>query len=299
VELTNALLAGFAPLGVVRRNVPQLLARAPMLIAHRGGAGLAPENTLAAFQSAVDAWAADMIELDVHATSDGRCVVIHDPTLERTTDGSGRIADLPFDAIRELDAGYRFTTDGGQSFPFRGRGIRIPAIEEVLEALPHTPLTIEVKAGAAQRSLFEAIEKFGATERVVAAGMYERDRTFFGNYRGLISASSEQLTSFFRAHALRLGRFWNVGADVVQIPEHHGRRRLVTQRVVQVLQAQGVPVHVWTVNVESDMHRLLDWGVAGLLTDRPDVLSRVLNRRSGRPLPPGLEATRERIEERA
>ena len=298
MELTVALLAGFTPFGIPHREPPPLIARSPLLIAHRGGSGLAPENTLAAFESAHRNWAADMIELDVQATSDGRCVVIHDPTLERTTDGSGRVADLPWDAVREFDAGYRFSADGGRTHPFRGRGIGVPVIEEVLETLPAMPLTIEVKTGAAQRPLLQAIAKFGATERVILAGMHDRDRTRFHEFGGVLSASSEQVSSYYRFHALRLGRFWRVDSDVVQIPEHHGSRRIVTQRLVRELRAQGVPVHVWTVNVESDMHRLLDWGVAGLVTDRPDLLSRVLHRRVDRPMPPGAEPPRERVEER-
>lgn len=297
MELT--LLAAFAPLGAPRRSVPPLLLRSPLLIAHRGGAGLAPENTLAAFRQAVEVWGADMVELDVHATSDGRCVVIHDATLERTTNGTGRIADLPFDAIRDLDAGYHFTTDGGRTYPFRGRGLSIPTIEEVLEALPDTPLIVEVKAGAAQRSLFAAIERYKAKDRVIVAGMHDRDRTLFGSHGGPISASAEQVAAFLRFHALRLSGFWRMEADVVQIPEHHERRRLVTKSLVRALHAQGIPVHVWTVNVESDMHRLLDWGVDGLVTDRPDVLGRVLHRRVGRPLAPGAESDRAQIEERA
>jgi glycerophosphoryl diester phosphodiesterase len=298
VELSVALLAGFAPFGVPRRNPPPLVARNPLLIAHRGGAGLAPENTMAAFRSAVDDWSADMIEFDVHATSDGRCIVIHDPTLDRTTDGSGRVADLPWDAVREFDAGYHFSTDGGRTHPFRGRGVRVPVIEEVFEALPTAAFTIEVKAGAAQRPLLEAIAKFGVTDRIILAGMYDRDRTRFHEFTGVISASTEQAKAYFRFHVLRLGRFWRIDADVVQIPEYHGERRIVTQRLVRELGAQGVPVHVWTVNGESDMHRLLDWGVAGLVTDRPDLLARVLHRRIQRPLPPGIAAAREPLGER-
>jgi len=285
----GALHAGLALAGAPRRTPPAMLARSPLLIAHRGGSGLAPENTLAAFEPASRAWAADMIELDVRATADGHCVVIHDPTVDRTTDGVGEVGALSLAALREFDAGHRFTADGGRTFPFRGRGITIPTIEEVLEALPGVALTVEVKTGAAQAPLFAAIERFGAAARVIAAGMHDRDRTLFGGYSGAISASAEQVATFIRFYALRLARLWRLDADVVQIPEYHGQRRIVTQRLVSALHAQGIPVHVWTVNVESDMHRLLDWGVDGLLSDRPDTLARVLHRRVGRPLPPGTE----------
>ncbi|MEJ2679856.1 MAG: glycerophosphodiester phosphodiesterase family protein, partial [Gemmatimonadota bacterium] len=123
---------------------PTVLAGGPLLIAHRGGAGLAPENTMAAFRQAVDRWPVDMMELDVHATADGHCVVIHDPTVDRTTNGQGVVAALSLAELQTLDAGYRFELDGEQ--PFRDRGVRIPTLDEVLDALPDMRLTIEVKA---------------------------------------------------------------------------------------------------------------------------------------------------------
>jgi glycerophosphoryl diester phosphodiesterase len=261
-----------------------VLAGAPLLIAHRGGSGLAPENTLAAFRNAVDAWDADMIELDVHASADGHCVVIHDSTVDRTTDGVGAVAGLTLADLQKLNAGYRFTADGGASFPFRGQGVRIPTLDEVLRSLPKTRFTVEVKAAAAQAPLFAAIRRLNASDRVIAAGMHERDRTMFSDYRGAVSASSEQLRRFYVRHRLGLGRFFPPRADVVQVPETWEGRRLVTPRFVRALGDVGISVHVWTVDDPDDMRRLLGWGVEGILTDRPDVLARVLHEQHGRPL---------------
>src|SRR5690606_32073069 len=182
-----------------------VLARAPLLIAHRGGAGLGPERPAAACLDGARGWAADMRELDVHASADGHCVGIHDSTVDRTTDGSGPVAEKTLAELRELDAGYRFTTDGGRTFPFRDRGITIPTIEEVLEALPDMPITVEVKAAAAQQPLFDAIRRFGATDRVIAAGMYDRNRTMFDTYDGPISGSLEELKPFWLRHRVGLG----------------------------------------------------------------------------------------------
>jgi glycerophosphoryl diester phosphodiesterase len=261
-----------------------VLAGAPLLIAHRGGSGLAPENTLAAFRNAVDAWDADMIELDVHASADGHCVVIHDSTVDRTTDGVGAVAGLTLADLQKLNAGYRFTADGCASFPFRGQGVRIPTLDEVLRSLPKTRFTVEVKAAAAQAPLFAAIRRLNASDRVIAAGMHERDRTMFSDYRGAVSASSEQLRRFYVRHRLGLGRFFPPRADVVQVPETWEGRRLVTPRFVRALGDVGISVHVWTVDDPDDMRRLLGWGVEGILTDRPDVLARVLHEQHGRPL---------------
>ncbi len=254
-----------------------VLAGGPLLVAHRGGAGLAPENTLAAFRQAVERWPVDMMELDVHATADGHCVVIHDPTVDRTTDGQGAVAEMSLAELQALDAGYRFELDG--EHPFRGQGVRIPTLDEVMEALPGMRLTIEVKAEAVQTLLFDAIRRHGARDRVVAAGIHDRVRTLFGSYDGAISASAEMIRTFWVFHWLRLARFRPIGADVVQAPEREGRVRVVTPRFIRDLHAQGVPVHVWTVNETEDMHRLLDWGVDGIITDRPDRLAAVLSDR--------------------
>jgi glycerophosphoryl diester phosphodiesterase len=265
-----------------------VLEGAPLLIAHRGGSALAPENTLAAFRNGVETWGADMIELDVHASADGRCVVIHDPTVDRTTDGSGSVAAMTLAQLRELDAGFRFTAlDSSQ--PWRGRGVTIPTIEEVLEELPSTRITVEVKTGAAQEPLFAAIRRFAAHDRVIAAGMYEKDRTLFGSYTGATSGARGQLLRYYARHLLGLGRRWPPSADVVQVPEHWNGRRVLRPRMVRELAAADIPVHVWTVDDAADMRRLLEWGVEGILSDRPDVLGRVLHESVGRPLAPGHE----------
>lgn len=264
-----------APFGVGKG--PTVLAGGPLLIAHRGGAGLAPENTMAAFRQAVDRWPVDMMELDVHATADGHCVVIHDPTVDRTTNGQGAVAALSLAELQTLDAGFRFELDG--EHPFRDRGVRIPTLDEVLDALPDVRLTIEVKAEAAQALLFDAVRRHNARDRVVAAGIHNRVRTLFSTYDGAISASSEMIRTFWLFQRLRMARLRPIRADVVQVPEVEGRVRVVTPRFVRDLHAQGVPVHVWTVDETADMHRLLDWGVDGIITDRPDRLAAVLAER--------------------
>lgn len=270
---------------------PAVLAGAPLLIAHRGGAGLAPENTLVAFLSAADDWSADMIELDVRASSDGHCVVIHDATVDRTTDGAGAVATLTLDRLQALDAGHEFTSDDGATFPFRDQDVRIPTIEQVFEALPDTRFTVEVKAAAAQGPLFDAIDRFNARDRVIAAGMYDRDRTMFRDYHGVKSGSTEALQRFYTLHRLHLARWARPRADVVQMPEEWDGRRILTPRLIHDLSHHDVPVHVWTVDDPAAMHRLLDWGVEGLVTDRPDRLARVLHERTGRPLPRGQGPT--------
>jgi glycerophosphoryl diester phosphodiesterase len=116
----------------------------PLVIGHRGSSGEAPENTLPAFARAL-AQGAAILETDVHATRDGVVVVYHDERVERTTDGAGAIAELDFAALRALDAGYRYSPDGGASFPFRGKGLRIATLAEAFDAFPQARFNVEIK----------------------------------------------------------------------------------------------------------------------------------------------------------
>lgn len=265
-----------------------VLAGGPLLIGHRGAAGLAPENTMPSFRLAVETWEVDMIELDVHATADGHCVVIHDPTTERTCDRPGVVAEMTLAELRGLDFGYGFAAEGGE-FTFRGQGISVSTFDEVLEEFPDTRFTAEVKTGAAQEPLFETIRRHDATDRVIAAGLSHRDRDRFGEYDGAISGSMRDVRRFYTLHLLHLARFRAPDFDVFQVPEHYRGRRIVRPRFIRDAARHGVPVHIWTVNETADMARLLDWGVDGIITDRPDRAARLMVERFGRPSPPGLE----------
>ncbi len=260
-----------------------MLAGAPHVIGHRGAAGLYPENTLYGFRRAAEEWRVDMIELDVRASADGHCVVIHDATVDRTTDGTGAVAELTLEELRRLDAGYRFTPDGGRSYPFRGQGIRIPTIGEVLEALPTMRFVVEVKEGRVQRPLLDALLAAGATDRVIVAGERHEDRTLlFAEYPGPVSGSVEQLARFSVLTRLRLDWLWAPRIDVASVPEVWKGRRVVTPKLIRDFHRHGIAVQVWTVNEPEDMERLLDWGVDGIVTDRPDLLREVLLGRAER-----------------
>ncbi len=266
----------------------------PLLIGHRGAAGLAPENTMPSFREAVERWAVDMIELDVRATADGKCVIIHDETVDRTTDGTGAVSRRTLAELRDLDAGFRFRDERGEH-PFRAQGIAIPTLDEVLTTFPDTRLTVEIKDGAVQEVLRDTLRRHDAADRVVVAGMNYRDQALFRDYPGARSAPMLVAGIFYALHRIHLSRLWPRLADVFQVSELHphdgsedqGARRIVTRRFVRDAARRGVPVHVWTVNDAGDMWRLLDWGVDGLITDRPDIAAGVLAEFAGRPLPPG------------
>ena len=276
------------PLGGGSRPGHRYLAGAPLLIAHRGGSALAPENTLAAFRRALDWWRADLLETDVQPTRDGDCVVIHDPTLDRTTDGRGPVADLTVAQIQRLDAGYRFTPDGGATFPYRGRGVRISTLREVLLALPDARVNVEIKDTRAQPAVLRTVRELRAEHRVLIAAGDSRNRSLFRDHPGPTSAGAQDLYAFLALHLTGTTRFYRPPVDAFQMPEGHGGRQVLNPRWVAQAHAHNVAIHVWTVDEEADMRRLLDWGVDGIITDRPDRLARVLHERIGRPLPPGV-----------
>ncbi len=263
------------------------LAGSPLLIAHRGGAGLAPENTMAAFRRAVESWGADMLELDVRTTRDGVLVVIHDESVDRTTDGTGLISELTWEEIRTLDAGFRFRDRGG-GFPFRGRGVTIPTFRELLEALPGVRLNVEAKDPVSAPRLVELVREHRALERVLVAAEHERNRKAVRGYPGPWGASRTHIQRFVLLMGTPLGPFYTPGCDTLQVPETHKGIRILTPGFLREAHRRNIPVHVWTVDEEGDMRRLIRMGVDGIQTDRPDRLAAVLAEMVGRPRPPGL-----------
>ena len=256
-----------------------------MLVAHRGGAKLAPENTLPAFRAAVTEWGADMLELDVRLTADGQVVVIHDETVDRTTDGRGSVSDLTLAEIRTLDAGYRFVDLEGQT-SFRGKGVTVPTLDEVLDACPSVWVNAEAKEAAVAGPLVEVVRRRGETYRVLVAAEHERNRRAVRGYEGPWGASRRHVLLFWILHHLPRGGPYTPPVDVLQIPERWKGRRILTPRLIREAHRRNIPVHVWTVDDPDDMRRLIDWGVDAIQSDRPDLLAEVLEVVTDRPPPP-------------
>lgn len=274
---------------MTRRSRPGqgYLAGAPLLFAHRGGSKLAPENTIEAFRGAVDVWGADILETDVRLTRDGEIVVIHDPTVDRTTNGTGAVADLTWSEVSELDAGYHFLDLNGAP-SFRGKGVRIPRFIDLLNAFPGMRLNVDAKAREAAPALVELLRSRGEEHRVLlAASEGEWVRPGFLGYRGPTSASRRQIQLFYLFHHLPGGGPYTPRTDALQVPLFWEGRQVTTPRLIREAHRRNLPVHVWTIDDPDTMALLLEWGADGIQTDRPDLLSRVLHEKRGRPLPPG------------
>ncbi|MEX0856185.1 MAG: glycerophosphodiester phosphodiesterase [Gemmatimonadota bacterium] len=263
------------------------LAGRPLFFAHRGGAKLAPENTLEAFRNAVDRWRADVLEMDVRGTSDGEVVVIHDATVDRTTDGTGRVADFRCDELQRLDAGARFRDLEGRP-SFRACGVRIPRFEAVLEAFPETRLNVDAKDPKVLPALLDLVRRHGATHRVLLASAEEAGRADRMVYEGPTSATRRQLRLFYLLHRRWGGGLYTPPVEALQIPYAWEGRQVASPRFLEEAHRRNLAVHVWTVDEPDVMRELLQWGVDGIQTDRLDLLARILHEETGRPLPPAL-----------
>lgn len=251
----------------------------PVAIAHRGGAEEAPENTLEAFEAAV-ALGYRYLETDAHVSRDGVVVAFHDPRLDGVTDRAGAIADLTIAEIEAADAGYRFSPDGGQSFPFRGRGLRVPRLAELLTRWPHARVNIDPKDDACVEPLVALIDRLTAWERVCFGSFSDRRlRGIRTRSRGRACTSMGPSAVAVARAASLTGRMPRQGADCLQVPIRSGRVPIVTAGFVRAAHRAGLHVHVWTVNDPATMHALLDLRVDGIMTDRPRTLRDVFTAR--------------------
>jgi glycerophosphoryl diester phosphodiesterase len=253
--------------GHKRTSRPFLRHERPLFFAHRGGSLLRPENTLPAFEHGMS-FGADALELDIQQTRDGELVVIHDPTLDRTTSGSGAVASYTLDDVRKVDAGYTFTTDGGATFPFRGQGITIPTLREVFTRFPGVRINIDLKESTPDRE-----------DRICAgcfahAALVRFRRLTSG--RVATSASPREVRSFLLAAASHTTGWLRPAYDALQVPDTYGAVRVVSRTSVIAAHRIGVDVHVWTVDERAHILALLALGVDGLMTDRPDILAEAL-----------------------
>ena len=222
----------------------------------------------------------------MHATADGHVVLLHDPTLDRTTDGTGPVKDVTLAALERLDAGWGFRDAAGAQ-PWRGRDVRVPTLRALLAAHPDVPLNVEIKQDdppIVDRVLAD-LDAHGARERTLLAAEHHQimERIRAAAPDVATSASSAEVADFvFRVRDGRLGG-WRPVARALQVPPEYGGTPIVTPELLATAHALDVEVHVWTINDEPEMDRLLDLGVDALMSDVPARATAVLRRRGLRP----------------
>ena len=215
---------------------------------------------------------ADCIELDVHLSADGVAVVIHDPTLDRTTDSTGAVASLTVDRIRAADGGARFTRDGGV-FPYRGTGLSVPSFEDVLTEFDGVPLLIEIKTSRASAEVRRLIERHGAESRCVVESFDARALDAFRDSRIAIGASSSDVKRLLhRVVTRRPAR--SLPYSVMCVPRWLRGVRVPIASLVTLTRPAGCLVHVWTINEPAVATRLWSIGVRGIVSDDPGLIRR-------------------------
>ena len=236
-----------------------------------------------AFRLAAESGAGGL-ETDVHMTRDGYVVAIHDDTVDRTTSGSGAVRDTTLAEVQSFDAGYRFTPDGGATYPYRGQGVRVPELGEIFREFPDLAVNIDIKEAqpGIEGAVLRVIEEAGAGDRALVVSEWA---PVISRFRGLADgrirtgASRGEILLFYSLSILHLELLLHPSYDALQVPAYHRGREVVTGRFVRAAHGIGVRVDVWTVDEPAEMRRLLDLGVDVIMTNRPEALTEVLRGR--------------------
>jgi len=251
----------------------------PIILAHRGGALLAPEHTMPAFKKAAQL-GVDGFEIDIRLTKDEEIIVFHDDTVHRTTDGYGLIADMTLAEINALNHGYQFEDLNGE-FPYRNEKIDVVTLRELLETYPNMLVNIDIKdapdtyEGSLMPSkLWRLIEELGAENRVVVTSFYGEQIDRFNLYaqnQVALGAGETDVRKAFASFSSQFGHLYHPKVDVFQIPPKSGVIALDSPKFIQFLSNLNIPVHYWTINDGETMKKLIRNGAKGIITDRPDV----------------------------
>lgn len=251
----------------------------PRLLSHRGMPHEYPENTMISFDHAAE-FGVDVIETDTHLTKDNEFVICHDADISRVSNGSGKIEDYNLAELKGFDAGYKFTSDGGQTFPFRGKGITFMSVREVLEKFPNQRFNIDLKDNNPDQVALWAdlITEYDAVNRVLTASQ------FTANLKLVRNAFPEMATSFSAGEVFRyyirnkLGmvKGMHFEGSALQVPVRMAGLRIISEKSIKNAHRKGYKLHVWTINDQKTMRDLFEMGVDAIFTDRPRLLKEVI-----------------------
>lgn len=251
-------------------------------IAHQGGEGLWPSNTMLAYKNAVDL-GVDMLEMDMHATKDGVLVLSHDDTLDRLTNTKERIADMPISDLLSADAGFVLDPQSNKVFPFRGQGVQVAQLRDVLTTFPNTPMIIEIKQATPSIAapFCKLLRDTNMTGKVIVASFSD---AALNDFRATCPGVGTSMTARELRPIVLLSKVGLAGlvrtpqsVTAVQVPVRAEGIEVVTPAFIRAMHARGIAVQVWTINDEAEMRRLIALGVDGIITDYPDVLKKVLD----------------------
>jgi len=256
----------------------------PLVIAHQGGDGVWPGDTMFAFEHAI-AIGADVLEMDAHITEDGRIVLMHDEEVDRTTDGTGLIEEMTLEELKNLDAAYDWSMDDGQTFPYRGKGIQAPTLDELFKAFPQMRYLIEIKLtqNPIETPLCDLIREYRMQDRVVVASFHDDVMKSFRATCPEVatSASRTEVRNYVLLGKAFLWGFYIPKFQSIQPPwnpEDSLGIQIMTERFIRESHAKHIRIEPWTVNDPELMKQYIEWGVDGIITDRPDLMLEILGR---------------------
>ena len=256
----------------------------PLVIAHQGGDGVCPGNTMFAFERAVEI-GADVLEMDAHITKDSQIVLMHDETVDDTTDGKGLIEDLTLAQLTELDAAYQWSNDDGKTFPHRGLGIQVPTLKEVFEKFPQMRYVIEIKLtkNPIDKPLCNLIRQFNMQAKVMIASFHDEAMQNFRTACPEVatSASRTEVRNFVLLGKVFLSGFVVPQYQTIQPPYDPSESMgimILTERFIRQAHSKNIKVEPWTVNDPELIEQYIEWGVDGIITDRPDLMVEILRR---------------------
>jgi len=255
-----------------------------LVIAHQGGDGVWPGDTIYAFEKAVEI-GADVLEMDAHITKDGRIVLMHDETVDDTTDGTGLIEDMTLEELKKLDAAYDWSNDGGQTFPYRGLGIQVPALDELFEKFPQMRYVIEIKLtkNPIDKPMCDLIRKYNMQDKVLVASFHDDAMAMFRKTCPEVatSASRTEVRNYVLLGKAFLWGFYIPKFQSVQPPfdpKDSLNIPIMTKRFISESHAKNIRVEPWTVDDPALMKQYIEWGVDGIITDRPDLMVELLGK---------------------
>ena len=253
----------------------------PLIMAHRGESGNIPENTILALEAAVKI-GVDVLESDIRFTKDYIPILFHDDDMERTTGVSGSVREKTLDELLQIDLGHTFTTDIGQTYPFRGQGLRVVTLDEVLQRFPDTILNLDIKDTfhEAPDEVARILLENQRTEKIMIASFHPTQMKRFREHAPMIptSAHPNEIRKFVIGTRMRMVGIFvrSVAFRAFQVPEWSGSIQVVTPRFIKAAHDRNIAVHVWTINDRENMERLLNLEVNGIFTDYPSLLREVL-----------------------
>ncbi len=251
----------------------------PLVFAHQGGEGIRPTNTILGFTDVYN-MGSDVLDADLHMTSDKVLVLAHDETIDRTSNGSGAIRDMTLQELRQFDFGYDLTVDNGQTYPYRGQGITIPTLQEFFDTFPEAKFGIEIKQTTteAAEKFCQTIKDYGYQHKVLVSSFAQENMDIFRQQCPDIatSATEDETKIYYIFQRVGLAGLYRARFEALQVPEKSGSTKVLTDWFVANAKRRGFRVIPWTINEEEDLRRIIDMGIYGINTNYPDRMIDIL-----------------------